>query len=98
MNKSLFTTWPHVLCAWCDEPITSLDHMCDGEEREIMSQKGPPGLLEVGVNIDNQVAVKLPNGRTKILLFTPEQARHLAQLLYKHADSIDQLKKKVVRT
>lgn len=54
------------------------------------------GLLQVGVNADHRVAVKLPNGSTKILLFTPFQARQLARLLYRHADRVDRLQGKLV--
>lgn len=49
-------------------------------------------LLQVGVNTDHQVVVKLPD-RTKILKFTPFQARHLAQLLHKHADRVDAVRR-----
>lgn len=36
---ALLTRWRFVLCAWCDEPITSVEHVCDETEETMTEQQ-----------------------------------------------------------
>jgi hypothetical protein len=59
-----------------------------------MAARGPnngSGFLEVGADYQGQVVINLPRDMTGHICFTPDQARHLSELLTRKADEADRM-------